>query len=375
MPTRCFETVPSHARLRHRLHRTRNVFECAVPAHLPRNVRLYRQPFFAMKLYMLALALGATACAPSLVLDGADEDRFNAPHVPFTVRSPCAKLGDEHAVFIRGDFGAAPHSAMGTLLNTTVSRNAIVVPGLQPGRRIVTVVATDTRGYPIMQNFVLRFGSDRSAQHEVFQAKRVEPSRAACDCGSCQDCPGRPVCEPNCQVPAQSCDFYTNCAEDTLHCGSGGYPIRYGAKNCGRFAHNLDGFSPSGQAWIWSVMTCLQWALVEPVGRCGATCQVIEDAAFESHPACYVNSGVCGLPYRDLVEIVVTVNSDLFAGPALKQIFKTTAGCAAHYDRELGAKIAELEDEVHSKPSRGPVVHAEIVLLRGVKKMIGSFAA
>ena len=89
---------------------------------------------------------------------------------------------------------------------------------------------------------------------------------------------------------------------------------------------------------------------------------------------CYVDSGVCDLPLQDLVEIVVTVNTDLFAGPALEQVFKTAGGCAAHYDRELGARIAELEEEARDQPIRKPVIYAEIVLLRGVKRFIGNFA-
>lgn len=329
---------------------------------------------FAMKQCLLASALGATACVPSLVLEGVSEERSNAPNSPFTLRASCADLGNEHAVFLRGNSAAEPQSVRGILLNTTVSSDGIAVPGLRPGQQTITVVAADARGNPIMQNFMLRFGSDRSARFEIFQAKSADPSPAACSCGSCQDCPGRPICEPNCQIPPQSCDFYTSCAEETLHCGSDGYPVRYGAKNCGRFVHNLGAFSPSGQAWVWRVMTCLQRALVEPVGRCGATCQVIEDAAFASHPVCYVDSGVCDLPLQDLVEIVVTVNTDLFAGPALEQVFKTAGGCAAHYDRELGARIAELEEEARDQPIRKPVIYAEIVLLRGVKRFIGNFA-
>ena len=49
---------------------------------------------FAMKLYLLASALGATACVPSLVLEGVSEERSNAPNSPFTLRASCADLGN-----------------------------------------------------------------------------------------------------------------------------------------------------------------------------------------------------------------------------------------------------------------------------------------
>ncbi|KAJ6437720.1 stanniocalcin family domain-containing protein [Purpureocillium lavendulum] len=323
-------------------------------------------------LCLLAPALGVAAGVPALILQGASEEILNAPNTPFTIRSSRDNLVDEHAVFLRGP-GMESLSSIGTPLNTTVSGNGIVVPGLQSGRQIITVVVTDDEG-PMMQKFILQFGADRSVQPTSPQDKRGGQSPATCSCGSCQDCPGRPICEPTCQVPPQSCDFYTTCAEATLHCGPDGYPIRYGAKNCGRFVQNLDAFSSAGKAWIWRTMTCLQRALVEPVGRCGATCQAIEDTAFASHPVCYVDSGVCDLPLRDLVEIVVTVNTDLFAGPALEQVFKTASGCAGHYESALGDRISELEREARDNPIRRPIIVAEIVVLRGVQKFVGKFA-
>lgn len=191
-----------------------------------------------------------------------------------------------------------------------------------------------------------------------------------CDtCGSCETCPGNPICQPTCQSPPpKSCDFYTRCAEEALECGAGGYPIRYGAKNCHRFQANLKDFSAQGQNWIWGTMTCLQKALIGPVGQCGATCKSVEDAAFKSHPQCYVDNGVCNLPLNDMVQLIITVNTDLFAGPALDQVLATAKGCASHYIAEIEARIDELKKLAEQAVVDAVVYYAKIVVLEGLKK-------
>jgi hypothetical protein len=150
-----------------------------------------------------------------------------------------------------------------------------------------------------------------------------------CDqCGDCSSCPSDPMCQPSCKAPAaKSCDFYRNCAEGQLGCGPSGYPLAYGEKNCNKFTNNLNYFSTDGQAWIFGTMHCLQTAMVPVLEPCKATCASFRSAAFDSHPKCYVDNGVCGLDCPDVLAIIMTVGGDLLTLESLKQVVQTSVGC------------------------------------------------
>lgn len=150
---------------------------------------------------------------------------------------------------------------------------------------------------------------------------------AECDqCGDCASCPTDSMCLDKCQHPQRgSCDFYRTCAEGQLGCGDTGYPIRYGERNCNKFKNNLNWFTTDGQNWIFDTMWCLQKAMVPVLAPCTADCASFSQAAFDSHPGCYVDSGVCGLSCPDVVALLFTVKEDLFQDP--KQIFRTATGC------------------------------------------------
>jgi hypothetical protein len=193
------------------------------------------------------------------------------------------------------------------------------------------------------------------------------------ECGSCETCPGNPICQPTCQEPPlKSCDFYSKCAEAALKCGPSGYPINYGTKNCYRFQSNLGDFSPQGQGWIWAVMNCLQKSLVGPVGECDATCDGIKAVAFDSHPKCYVDSGLCSLPPEDFLQIILTVNTDLFAGPAVKQAVSTVGGCANQYLGAIEAEINDLLEKAVEEVVNAAVYLAKVVVLRALKRWFES---
>ncbi|KAL2120821.1 hypothetical protein VTJ04DRAFT_4848 [Mycothermus thermophilus] len=161
-----------------------------------------------------------------------------------------------------------------------------------------------------------------------------------CDeCGSCETCPGDPMCQPMCQEPPQrSCAFYSECAEARLRCGADGYPIRYGQKNCLAFQADLAKYSAAGQAFIWKTMHCLQVALRDAI-NCDSTCAQANDAAFDSHPKCYVESGFCDLSLGDWFQVIKTVNRDLLGLQSFKQIAQTTRACA-------GQMLMKIDDAI-----------------------------
>jgi hypothetical protein len=161
-------------------------------------------------------------------------------------------------------------------------------------------------------------------------------------CGDCSTCPGDPMCQATCLAPPMmSCDFYASCAEKTLQCGPGGYPLNYGQKNCLKFQNNLAIFSPAGQAFIWSTMHCLQLALVSAI-QCDSTCDSVQAAAFASHPTCYIQGGFCSLPPMDIWHVVTTVWGDLFSAAAVKQILQTGGGCLAQMLTNIETEIQTL---------------------------------
>jgi hypothetical protein len=100
--------------------------------------------------------------------------------------------------------------------------------------------------------------------------------------------------------------------------------------------------SGAGRQWIDDTRLCLQDALVpyadatagrEGEGESAVTCDEIKQFAFSTHPACYVDSGVCKLPPTDWVVIVRTVSlPELFGSwEALKATLQTAGRCGAFY--------------------------------------------
>ena len=109
-------------------------------------------------------------------------------------------------------------------------------------------------------------------------------------------------------------------------------------------------------------MTCLQQALLQPLNEdCNLTCDGLLDAAFDSHPKCYADSGVCFLSFEDLVQVVVTVGSDLFYGPALEQALGVGGRC-------VGKFIDEAEEAIQWAKEVGDF--GKRVIYEGVKKFL-----
>lgn len=107
----------------------------------------------------------------------------------------------------------------------------------------------------------------------------------------------------------ESCDWYSTCENvygPTNCTGRDNYAVNYGEKYCKKYNATYHLFSEEGKIWIGEVSKCLQEALV-PTLDAGLTCQQVKDIAFKSHPGCYVNSGLCSLPFSDWLKILYTV--------------------------------------------------------------------
>lgn len=187
-----------------------------------------------------------------------------------------------------------------------------------------------------------------------------------CDkCGDCDSCPSDPMCQNTCTNPARgSCDFYSNCAERQLGCGPGGYPLAYGAKNCNRFVKNLNYFSAvQGHNWIFDTMLCLQKAMVPVLKPCTASCASFSQAAFNSHPKCYVDSGFCGLQCPDILATMITVNTDLVSLESVKQVAATAGGCVANLLQTLSGCTGDIAFAAGVAALPGGGVAAKTLLL------------
>ena len=121
------------------------------------------------------------------------------------------------------------------------------------------------------------------------------------------------------------CEYYSCLeAEMGLDCGSSGYFQGYGQKYCSRFSAITENFiSPAGRQWLANVRVCLMNELetiVENTDNCGD----IRQGAFDSHPSCYVDAGLCTLPPSDWAQIMATISP---WDNDLKQVILSGAGC------------------------------------------------
>lgn len=144
----------------------------------------------------------------------------------------------------------------------------------------------------------------------------------------CDKCPSKPMCQDTCtNPPQQSCLFYQDCMEATVTCGGNGYAVGYGTKYCNKYVSRLSLFSSPGQNWIYKVMNCLQKSMISPLQDFNNDCTTLRNIAFDSHPACYVDSGVCVLPWEDYYFIFTTVMDNILTKESFIQAFKTTESC------------------------------------------------
>lgn len=146
-----------------------------------------------------------------------------------------------------------------------------------------------------------------------------------------------------------SCEFYILCLENTYHCGADGYPVGYGYKYCNKFTEHMSEFSESGQKWIEGTLVCLKKALLPLIDQNTTTCQLIHNAAFDSHPKCYVSNGFCEL-FLDPLHILQNVRGllsvyeikDMAQPISFKQILQTVGLCGVDVVRKFYDAVAKI---------------------------------
>ncbi|CZS93101.1 hypothetical protein WAI453_000836 [Rhynchosporium graminicola] len=210
--------------------------------------------------------------------------------------------------------------------------------------------------------------ADAALDSQIIVAKLGD---LTCDqCGSCETCPGDPMCQPTCvSPPLKSCAFYAGCAEATLQCGAGGYPLAYGQKNCLAFQADLTKYTPAGQDFIWNTMHCLQLALINII-KCDSTCDTAGNAAFDSHPKCYVDSGFCDLPVMDWYQVVKTVGTDLLGIKPIRQILQTGGTCASKKITEIDAEIDGYVQQAKNDMANAAVYLAKALVMKALRKFV-----
>lgn len=136
-------------------------------------------------------------------------------------------------------------------------------------------------------------------------------------------------CSPYIGSGVKSCEFY-KCREANTgnKCGKRGYYLGYGLKYCKRF--NLvtrKKLSKAGKKWLDKTTKCLQEYIHNNIPW-DESCKKVKKKAFNSHPRCYLKSGICSLPIRDMLHIFLTVDPDDIE---LKQIIMTGIGCGIRW--------------------------------------------
>lgn len=303
----------------------------------------------------------AAACSPTLVLD--------ASTTPLIIKPSCGSLDtSRHAVFAFNH--QSTHSLGDVVEDTIISRSAITLPqAIGAAGQIITVAAFDSTGKQLLQSFNLATPqSSPNVERDIWALVNRAAETPARD--TCTACHPDVMCKSECQKPNRDCGFYASCAEAAWHCGPSGYPIGYGLKNCQKFMNRLDQFTAEGQAWIFRVLTCLQKFLVKPLSSCDSTCDSIKTQAFDSHPVCYVDSGVCSLGLWDNVQLVITINTDLIGAAALKQVFITGTECSKRFFNMIVQEIQKLKGMLGS--GNDVATLGKITVLEAAKKFLES---
>ncbi len=143
--------------------------------------------------------------------------------------------------------------------------------------------------------------------------------------GCTQDEPLKECSEYRAFNDCQMCEMYSCLeAKNGLNCGDRGYFRGYGQKYCARFSAITGEFmSDAGREWLAGVRSCLLDE-VESLLEDTSSCSDIRQGAFDSHPQCYLDSGLCSLPPSDWAHIVATISP---WDNDLKQVILSGAGC------------------------------------------------
>lgn len=98
----------------------------------------------------------------------------------------------------------------------------------------------------------------------------------------------------------QGLKIWLNCPEMEAN----DYLINYGEKYCGRFDLAAQNWSDQGLiSWTRKARKCLQEVLIDNERRIGK-CPNLVEFAFDMHPTCYKEAGLCGLRLEQIAKII-----------------------------------------------------------------------
>lgn len=123
-----------------------------------------------------------------------------------------------------------------------------------------------------------------------------------------------------------SCDYYLckEAADGAAACGEDGYYLGYGFRYCERISQvTRPRLSDAGKVWLDSARRCLMEEVELQVEH-EHSCSDIQQIAFDSHPACYMDAGFCSLPWGDMWSVFMTVDP---TDVEMRQVFSTGIGC------------------------------------------------
>uniref|UniRef100_A0A7I4XUT2 Uncharacterized protein n=1 Tax=Haemonchus contortus TaxID=6289 RepID=A0A7I4XUT2_HAECO len=126
-----------------------------------------------------------------------------------------------------------------------------------------------------------------------------------------------------------NCDIYEN-LERNVSCGSNGYLLQYGMKNCRIFnaPEIVSRFTAAGQRFLNCTRDCLIDHIEELFKRSRPTCDVIYSSAVESHANCYLKCDFCKICKTEKLALFSSYDlMDFLSIKSVKTIFKVLKKC------------------------------------------------
>lgn len=137
-----------------------------------------------------------------------------------------------------------------------------------------------------------------------------------------------------------ACDFYEK-AENEVKCSKEGcsYLKEYGFYYCNQFNDQSKNWSPEAKRWVDDTGLCLQEMIYDNRTKRIKPCTQMEEFAFDAHPICYRQYGVCSLSFSDKVKILRVVRAvDTLTRRSLVQVLNVLLSCL--FERDGSAESA-----------------------------------
>ncbi len=115
---------------------------------------------------------------------------------------------------------------------------------------------------------------------------------------------------------------------DGLGCGADGYAEAFGAKYAEIYMWEVyKDVSPTGQDFLDDNLVCLHNAFLVDTNP-QMSCEEVAEAGFGAHPDCYLESGICDVPFLDKLVILGAVEyGDLFHWSQLEAFAQIATTC------------------------------------------------